>query len=262
MKHIIRVIALLLLTVGVSMAQPFEGSIKWNMKVEITDPATKAQMEQAKKMASDPATQAKIKEMQKMLESNPQMKAQLEPMLKMMTGGDPSALIPSGMTMKLNGKNSLLSMEGGMLDKTDFLYLADKDVTYQINHSQKSYSVKQKSQYTPTEKPKVTKTSETAKILGYTCTKYLVELTSARGATTKMNYWATDEIKGIDLKTLAKQQASKDTQELVIPDIDGFPLRIETNTGQALIHMEVVDLKKGGLSASDFSLPKGYSESK
>ncbi len=262
MTRILTILTLVVVAMGSALAQPFEGTIRWTMKVEITDPAAKAQIEQAKKLASDPATQAKIKEMQKMMESNPQMKAQMEPVLKMMTGGDPSALIPSGMLIKLSGANSVVSIEGGMLDKTDFLYLSDKDETYKINHPEKTYSVQAKSQYSSTQKPKVTKTAETAKILGYTCTKYLVEMASTRGTATTMNYWATTEIKGIDLKTLAKQQVSKDAQTFVIPDIEGFPLRIESNTGQANIHMEVIDFKKGGVTSADFSVPKGYAETK
>ena len=66
--------------------QGFEGTIKWTMKMEITDPKMKAEMDQAQQKMNDPATQMKMKEfeeqmkdpeMKAMMDANPQMKAQL-----------------------------------------------------------------------------------------------------------------------------------------------------------------------------------------
>lgn len=74
------------------MSQTFEGTVKFSMKAEITDPKMKAQMEQGMQQLNDPATQAKMKEMQEkmndpqmkaMMEANPQMKAQIENAMKM-----------------------------------------------------------------------------------------------------------------------------------------------------------------------------------
>src|SRR5687767_11299156 len=71
----------------VCFSQNFEGTIKWSMKSEITDPKMKAQMEEAQKKLNDPATQAQMKEMKEkmnspemkaMMEKNPQMKQQME----------------------------------------------------------------------------------------------------------------------------------------------------------------------------------------
>src|SRR5258708_39761839 len=85
----------LLLFGGTAHAQSFEGTIKWSMKMEITDPAMKARMEEGMKKMNDPAAQERIKEMQaKMndpqmkaaMDANPQMKAQMETAMKMMTG--------------------------------------------------------------------------------------------------------------------------------------------------------------------------------
>ena len=48
-------------------AQDFEGTIKWSMKMNITDPKMKAQMEEAERKMKDPATQAQMKQaMEKM----------------------------------------------------------------------------------------------------------------------------------------------------------------------------------------------------
>ena len=69
------------------ISQNFEGTMKWSMKSEITDPKLKAQMEEAQKKLNDPATQAEMKqmkekmnspEMKAMMDQNPQMKQQME----------------------------------------------------------------------------------------------------------------------------------------------------------------------------------------
>jgi hypothetical protein len=94
----IRLIIAFVLLANFVVAQDFEGTIKWSMKMNITDPKLKAQMEEAEKEMKDPATQAQMKqameqmnspEMKKMMESNPQVKAQMETMMKNMQAGGP-----------------------------------------------------------------------------------------------------------------------------------------------------------------------------
>jgi hypothetical protein len=190
------------------------------------------------------------------------MKAQMDAALKMMAGADLSSMMPSAIVVKLKGTSSLTSIEGGVMDKNDVLYVADKDATFTINHPAKSYMKMSKSNNSTHEKPKVTKTSETTKILNYTCTKYVIETTAPDGKTVKTNYWATNEIKDIDIKALAKQQMGKD-QAFIYPDVDGVPMKIEVMMpGQGNITMEVTEIKKSSLPASDFAVPAGYSETK
>ncbi len=213
MKKIVT--AALLLIVMQVQSQTFEGTIKWSMKMQITDPKMKAQMEQAQQKMNDPAQQAKMKEMQDkmndpkmkaMLDANPQMKAQMESMMKMTQGGDMmSNMMPKSMIMKMKGSNSLVSMDGGMMPG-DFLYTTEKSVL--INRSSKTYSVMPTTTATADEKPgqpkmqhSVAKTSETMKVMGHICTKYVVTTTSEQGHTTTTNLWTTTEIKDIDLKS-------------------------------------------------------------
>ncbi len=111
MKNFLFVLALVVSAVCLR-AQSFEGTVKWKITSEITDPDVKAQMEKMK----DPANQAKMKEMQAkmndpqfkaMMESNPQMKTQLEAMTKAMAnGGGVEAMMPSGLIIKVKGKNT------------------------------------------------------------------------------------------------------------------------------------------------------------
>jgi len=268
---------LLLLTATLAHAQNFEGIINWTMKMEITDPKMKAQMEAAQKQLSDPATQAKMKEMQAkmedpqfkaMLESNPQMKAQIENMMKAAQSGDLNSMIPKGMQMKVKDHNSLTKMDGGFMANMEMLNLGDKGINYRIDRQGKTYSVVPPYEGDKQEnlEYKVTKTSETQKILGYTCNKYLVEYTGKDPNTKQMSMtqtvWATPEIKGLDLKSLAKQHAGKSQHSFFYEQIDGVPLKVEMTMQQGHMSMEVTDIKKQSLPASDFEVPAGYKEVK
>jgi hypothetical protein len=241
------------------------------MKMDITDPKAKAQMEEARKKATDPANQEKIKEMQDkmndpqfkaMLDANPQMKTQMEAMMKMMAGGDLSSMLPSAIIMKLKGANSLVSIQGGIMDKTDVLHIGEKDETYTINHGAKTFTLMPKNNAEKQQKPKVTKTSETKKILNYNCTKYIIVTSVQDGKTVTANYWATNEIKDIDLKSIAKQQMAKD-QSFVFPEIDGFPLLIESEIPQTgTVTIETAEIKRGSVANTELQLPSGYTEAK
>jgi hypothetical protein len=261
MKKLVLALVMIFMVMA-GRSQSFEGLIHWNMKMNLSeemqkkmnDPANQAKMAELKKKMDDPQFKA-------MMEQNPQMKAQMDAMLKMMSGGDMSSMIPSGITVKLKGSSSLATIEGGMMDKTDILYVADKDQSYNINHSAKTYMAMPKGSHSQQQKPKVTKTSETTKVLGYTCTKYIVERPEANGRTMTMNYWATTEISGIDMKMLAKQHVSKD-QSFIIDDIDGVPLKVEVTTPEGSMTMECTEFKKESIPASAFELPTGYTETK
>lgn len=69
----IKLLIVFVLLANVVLAQDFEGTIKWSMKMDITDPKLKAQMEEAERKMQDPATQAQMKQaMEKM--NDPQFK--------------------------------------------------------------------------------------------------------------------------------------------------------------------------------------------
>jgi hypothetical protein len=268
MKKVI--LALLTLATAQAGAQSFEGTIKWSVKMEVTDPALKAKMDASQQKMNDPATQAKMKELQDkmndpkmkaMMDANPAMKAQMENMMKMQQGGgDPmSSMMPKGMTVKIKGGNSLVSMDGGMM-AGDFLHTADKSV--RLDRTNKTYSVMPSGNGASGQgdgsKPTVTKTSETMKIVGYNCTKYIVTM-NERGQTIVSNVWATTEIKDIDLKAIARQRMGRG-QSMFYEGVEGMPLRIESSTPQGQMTMEVTDFKRESLNASDFTIPADYKE--
>ncbi len=272
MKNTI-VIACLLFACTCFAQGTFEGTIKYSMKMEITDPATKARMEEGQRMMNDPATQSKMKEMEKqmndpqfkaMMEANPQMKAQMEKTLKMMQGGSMGSLMPSGFVVKIKGNNSLAHMEGGMLGGVDLLNLTDKKQSYSIDRSNKTYTVLPQGKEEPSKTNpdvKVTKTNETIRILNYLCTKTIVEITQ-NGKVMKNFYWTTTEIKGVDFSNLSKQHVGRGNQAMFYENIEGVPLKVEMNMAEGSMTMEVTEVKKESLSDSLFELPADFKEVK
>src|SRR5688572_21028689 len=120
MKKIL--ILFILLTASKTFAQSFEGTIKWTIKIDITDPKRKAEMEEAQKKLKDPANQEKMKElearmndpqMKAMMENNPQMKAQMEKAMAAIKSGDMNSMFPTGMIVRIKGNDVLSKMEGG-----------------------------------------------------------------------------------------------------------------------------------------------------
>jgi len=264
------VIACLLFACTCLAQSSFEGTIKWSIKMEITDPATKARMAEAEKQMNDPATQAKMKEMEKqmndpqfkaMMDANPQMKAQMEQSMKMMQGGGVKSMMPTSFTVKIKGKNSSAQMEGGLMGGMEILNLTDKNQSYSLDRKNKTYSKVPQGNNDPQKtKPeiKVTKTNETAKILNHTCTKTIVEITQ-NGKTMKNFYWTTTEIKDLDLKSLAKQNSGHN-QYMFYENIEGVPLKMEMTMPEGSMIMEAKEIKKESLSASLFEIPADFKE--
>lgn len=265
--------ALLLVLVLPGYAQLFEGTIRWKMEAEITDPATKAKMEEAQKKMNDPATQAQMKELEAkmndpqfkaMMEANPQMKTQMEAMIKAAKGGSIQSFIPTGFELKTKNGNALTKMEGGIMANMEVLYLKDKNQSYRIDRESKTYSVLPKGDEhqddkTKTPEVKVTKTAETKKILDYTCTKYVAESTYQGKKSTQI-FWTTTDIKDFDMKGMSQQRLGNNPQRLFYEKIDGVPLRIEMTVPEGNMIMEVTSVKRHALPAADFAIPAGYKE--
>ncbi len=260
-----------LLFVVATYAQTFEGIITWSIKTEITDPKMKAQMEQAQKQMSDPVNQAKMKQMQEqmnspqmkaMLESNPQMKIQMQNAIKAIQGGDMSSMMPKSLNVKIKGKNSLTKMDGGIM-AAEILTLNDKNQTYMLERESKTYSLlpSGKDQTNSKSTHKVTKTSETARILNHQCTKYIVEVTE-HGATVNQVFWTTTEIKGLNAKDFFNLGMNKGGQSMYYDGLDGVPLKMELTTPQMIMVMEATELKSEKLPDSEFVIPAGFTETK
>jgi Domain of unknown function (DUF4412) len=268
-------IASLLLIAVQAKSQTFEGTVKMSMKMEVTDPKIKAQMEQAQKQMADPAQQARMKQamekmndpqMKAMLDANPQLKAQMETAMKaMQSGGDPiAAAMPSGYTIKIKGGNTLMIMEGGAMPM-EILYLKNQNKSVHLDRKNKTYWVASQGENgNPSQsdevKPlvKVTKTNEKTKILTYNCTKYIATVTE-QGKTVDQIYWTTTDIKDFDMKGLAQQRVGRG-QSMFYEGIEGVPLKMEIIAPEGKMMMETTEIKRGSLSANDFVIPTDFKE--
>jgi hypothetical protein len=266
MKKVLLTLALIIVIMQ-CRAQSFEGIVKWAITMDITDPKMKADMEKAQKQMNDPANQAKIKEMEEkmndpqfkaMMESNPQMKAQMDAAMNMMKSGNLSSFIPKSSTVKVKDGNTLFSMEGGIMSNFEVLSLKGKDESYQLDRQNKTYFVMpHNTESTETDKDvKVTKTSETAKILGYSCTKYIVEYSDGKHKMQQI-LWATKDIPGLDLKNMGNSKMNR-SQTIYYDKIDGAPLKIEMHMEQGNMVMEAKEIKKQSLPASEFTIPSDF----
>lgn len=266
MKTILTLFAFLA-TLGVQ-AQTFEGTIRWSMSMQVSDPAMQAQMAQAQQQMNDPEVQAEMKamqekmndpEMKKMMEQNPQLKAAMENALKMANGGGANDMMPKGMTLSVKGTSVRMLMEGGMVDGMEMLQ-REGQPTVRINRKDKTYTKLPEGATGKEPEIAVTKSPETAKILGYTCQKYLVEVTS-EGQRVTQTMWTTTEIKDMDMKALARQR-NPEGRPMFTDKVAGFPLKIEAGGPQGSIVMEVMEIKREKLNDADFAVPAGYKEVK
>jgi hypothetical protein len=102
------------------------------------------------------------------------------------------------------------------------------------------------------------KTSETEKILGYTCTKYLVK--SKEGTT---QVWATDQLGtfmglGATGNPMGGRQAPAAAWEKVLKDKNFFPLRVEGGDKDNAFKLEALAVEKQPIPDSTFKPPADY----
>lgn len=284
---LLRLVVLFVSAVLAARAADFEGTLRWTFAIEITDPALKQQMAEAEKRLADPATQAQMKQaqealkdpqMQAMMAQNPQMKAMLEQQLAAMQqpaagGGGPLAnMFPKAVTVRTKAGKSLSVMEGGAVPM-EVLNLPAEPASYLINRPARSFSK------VPAEKPaadgaagaptyQVTKTNETIKVLGYTATKYVVEVKAATaaaeakaGGPTRYLVWASSEVPGLGGGALARMRFSQGgADNAFLKEIAGVPLKMEMSTPQARVTMQATSIQAEKLADSVFTVPAGFVE--
>lgn len=251
-----KIFALVIFVIGFtacwSSAEDFSGTLTWTMRVEITDPELKAQLDAVQSALSNPA-------MQEMLKSNPAMREMLE---KQMGGSAVDAaggFFPKGFTLQIKGPRSLVKTEGGIAP-SDVLTLADKNVSYQIDRKARTYSKLAADPFKDYAGAyKVTPTAETTKVLGYTCRRFAVETT---GSGEKMRYsiWATNDIQGLDARSLRRLKFGQSAGSEFLEQIEGVPLKIDGITPQAKLSMSAVAVKSEALPDALFLLPAGFKE--
>ncbi len=273
-KHLLflRLAVCALLAPFAAHAAEFEGTLQWTFKAEITDPAMKAQMEQAGREMADPEKLAEMKamldspQMKAMMEQNPQLKAAMEARVKMAEdavagkGGDMmSRMMPQGMTLRTKAGRTNMVVEGGPMPMEIIGRDTPPEATL-IDRKERTFSrmpageAKSKAEQAGHS---VIKLGETTKVLGRTCEKYLVE-TTQEGQKMAGVIWATKDIPGLNSTALAR--ASVGGEDAYLEEIDGVPLRMEMNTPRMTIHMEATAIRAGSIADDVFEIPAGFTE--
>ena len=266
--------ALTCLVVFSAYAAEFVGTLKWTFSAEVTDAELKAKMAEAQKEMSDPAKLAQMKaslenpQMKAMMDQNPQMRAAMEAQIKMAedaaagkAGGDMiTSMMPKAMTLRTKGTKTRVITEGGAMPM-EIITRPGEPNAYLVNRPAKSFSKLPLSASEDAAKKmsyKVTKGGGTAKILGYTCEEYLVEVTHD-GQTIHNRLWATDDIAGLNTAALAKARFGGDDAPY-LKEVDGLPLRMEMTHPQMRLKMEATSIKEGSISDDEFEVPDGFIE--
>jgi hypothetical protein len=246
---------ILVFSLSVGYAQSFEGTITWKVEMTVTDPATLAKIEQAKQDAGKPETVEAAKKMrekisdpafQKVMQNDPDFRDRVIGSLMVMEGASLTDLMPNSAIVKFRGKD-MHTLVKRKLGDYEILYLGEKDSIYRIlRESGKFNPVKPK---TKPEPPKITRTSETMTIAGYTCVRYLLEQKDGR----KGNYWVTTQLQKVNADVFWLQQ-----DVFVFPDVNAFPMRIEMTIPQGVYNIEVTNVDRTPPPLSDLQIPVGY----
>ncbi len=257
-----------------ALAAEFEGTLKWSLGAEITDPEMKAQMEEARKQMADPAKLAQMNammespQMQAAMEQNPQMRAALEMQIKLAEdavagrGGEDmiSAMMPRSVTVRTKAGKSHMSTEGGPMPM-EVISIPEPAAAFWIDRQARTFSripIEDAEAQAAQVDAKVTKGSGTTKILGYTCREFHVEIRQD-DVTVRGVLWATTEIPGLDSKALAKARfGGQDAGYL--KQVDGVPLKMEMTMPQMRITMQATEVNQGPVPDSLFVVPEGFAE--
>jgi hypothetical protein len=174
---------------------------------------------------------------------------------------DPASKAAANLILKAKGTNIAATIKGGMLNGLEVWFMNNDTEVVRVVRPQKMFIVvSQKAMAAaarPVEVSKFVKTSETAKILNYTCTKYTGEM-KAQGTITKVAIWTTTDIKD-DLKVLAHQPDPLGNPKLPV-GVDGIPIKIEKTDASGTAVMEVTEVKLEKLSDDLFKIPSDFKD--
>ncbi len=127
---------------------------------------------------------------------------------------------------------------------------------YLLNPALQTYQKMPITEPKETEKPKVTKTKDKTKILGYSATKYLMEVQTEQGPM-KMEVWATPELRVPDVLKRSNPLARG-------AEVEGIPLRISMDVPGVDLRITFLatQISKNLPDESLFRIPEGYVEEK
>jgi len=167
----------------------------------------------------------------------------------------------ANLVLKVKGKNIVTVINGGMMNGVEMWFMNNDTKIMRVMRPQKMFAVVPPEAMAAAAKAvevtKFVKTTETMKILQYTCIKYSGEM-KQNGITTNVSIWTTTEIKD-DQKVLMHQPDPFANPKL--PEgVEGVPLKIEKTNSKGTTVLEVTDVKLEKLSDDLFKLPADFKE--
>jgi hypothetical protein len=232
-------------------AQEFNGTMQWSARIEFLDP----QMDMVQSAMKNP-------EMLSLLLQNQQLRGMLESKLgPLNANGGATSLFPTGFTLFVKGQRALVKTAGGMVSR-EVLSLGDQRVAYSLNRAARTYQKIADSAMSgagAAVKSKVTRTKDSAVILGYGCNRFLVEVDDA-GTKSHFSVWTTIEIKGLDAAAVKRLSWGQAGSPDFLGKIEGVPLKIDVVTPDAKVGLVATGLKLGAVDGALFVLPTGFKQ--
>jgi hypothetical protein len=258
-------LVLLICAAGDLVAQEFEGSITWTIKMEFSDPRMKQQMEDTHKRINDPLNRAKLTEMEARMndtkargevERNPKARRELDQSAAEMHG---ASMFPTGLTVTAKNGSSVTKVDG-VFPEHEILFQKENNQRFAVNRKFKQFSTLPKREGRNMKSDSlaiVTKTNEVAKIQGYNCVKYIVEKKEG-GLPSTQEIWATTEITGFDINAIARLPVARVQWNL--KRIEGVPLKLMGKNRDGVFTMEATEVKQAPQNAEQFKIPGDFRE--
>ena len=243
--------------------QQFEGRIKWSVKMDFADTAQENRMNEARKKLRDPnkkgmlsESAAKVHDKTLTSRNDAHSRKEVEEAKDVVRG---LTSYPTAVTISMKGQNALMKLDSIF---PDYEILSQGDTARFVLERQGLLFIDMsRREREPAHKSdsliKVEKTAETAQILGYKCTKYIV--TRPMGATASVQeIWTTEGIKGFNAKSLSKQPFHRVTW--LANKVPGVPLKMSTTNRQGTLTMQAVEVTPVKLTDDLFTVPKNFRE--
>lgn len=246
-------------------AQQFEGSITYKIVMGFSDPRKKAQMEETRKRIDDPRTRARYEQIEGKLsdpqarvtmERNPRERKEMDQAMAEIEGG---SMFPTGIRISVKNENSLTELQG-VFPQSVLLYLKENNQRYVLNRKLKTFSpvsARERRTFKSDSAAVVTRTTEIANILGYECTKFIVEKMKG-GQPVTQEIWTTTDIKGFDVSSLQRQNIARIQWNL--DKVEGVPLKLTGKNNDGVFTVEAVEIKAQPQPEADFRIPGDFKE--
>lgn len=164
--------------------------------------------------------------------------------------------MPETMEMAFLGKKMLMKMKIGGQEMILLTDNATGDV-YRIDHTNRVVQkIKPSAEANDETQATFERTSETAEVAGYTCTRYTGTITNPMVGSMEMTYFCTDRIKPYIDRAAARRSGNN----LLNSGIDGYPLKFITNLSalSTQITYTAESVVTTAPAANLFELPTGY----